>query len=59
VYDIFRKLPDSSPLWIEAIEGLEQARNRLRQLSSQSPGEYLLYDTANRRFLNLADESSP
>jgi len=57
VYDIFRKLPDNSPIWIEAVEGLEQAKNRLGQLSSQIPGQYLVYDTTNRKFLELFEEA--
>jgi hypothetical protein len=43
-YDIFKKLPSGSPVWIEAVQGLELARIRLATLVETDPGEYLLYD---------------
>jgi hypothetical protein len=42
-FDIFKKLPDGHPLWIKAVDGLEEARNQLAQLSASSPGEYFIY----------------
>lgn len=44
-YDIFKKLPDGPPLWIKAVEGLEQARGELAQIAKSIPGEYFLFDT--------------
>ena len=42
-YDIFRDEPDGSPLWVEAVEGLEHAMNRMEELASSDPSDYYLY----------------
>lgn len=43
-YDIFRELPDSSPIWIESVQGLENAKVRLSNLIKSRPGGYFVYD---------------
>ena len=43
-YDIFRELPDSSPIWIESVQGLENAKVRLSNLIKSRPGDYFVYD---------------
>ena len=43
IFDIFKRLPDGKPLWIESIEGLAQARRRFAELTSTKPGEYFIY----------------
>jgi hypothetical protein len=43
-YDIFRDLPESGPIWIEAVQGLEDARARLVKLLETRPGDYFVYD---------------
>jgi hypothetical protein len=45
-FDIFRKLPGDGPIWIEAVQGLEPARSRLRTLVEADPGDYFLFDPA-------------
>jgi hypothetical protein len=50
-YDIFRKLPDDSPLWVEAVEGLDKVEHRLADLMSSVPGDYLVYDTRSQKFI--------
>jgi hypothetical protein len=47
-FDIFKKLPDGTPLWVEAIDGLEEARTQLSRLAASSPGEYFIYSLQNR-----------
>jgi hypothetical protein len=42
-FDIFKKLPDGHPLWVKAVEGLEEAKNQLARLIASSPGEYFIY----------------
>jgi hypothetical protein len=42
-FDIFKKLPDGHPLWIKAVEELEEAKEQLAQLAELSPGEYFIY----------------
>ena len=43
IFDIFSRLPDGSPLWLESIEGLAKAQERLERLAKLNPGEYFIY----------------
>jgi hypothetical protein len=43
IFDIFRRLPDGKPLWIESVQGLHAAKDRLSHLLSATPGEYFIY----------------
>jgi hypothetical protein len=42
-FDIFERLRDGTSLWILAVEGLEEARNRMNRLAVVVPGDYLIY----------------
>jgi hypothetical protein len=42
-FDIFKRLRNGTSLWIVAVEGLEQARNRIARLAVVGPGDYLIY----------------
>ena len=42
-FDIFKRLRDGASLWILAVEGLEEARNRMNRLAVVVPGDYLIY----------------
>jgi hypothetical protein len=42
-FDIFKRLRDGTSLWIAAVEGLEEARNRMNRLAVVVPGDYLIY----------------
>jgi hypothetical protein len=47
VYTTFRHFQErhgGNPTWIDAVENLETARLRLRQLASVHPGEYFAFD---------------
>lgn len=46
-FDIFKRLPDGHPLWVNAIEGLEEAQAQLVRLYVTSPGEYFIYSSQN------------
>lgn len=46
-FDIFRRQSDGHPLWMKAVEGLEEARLEIAQIAKQAPGEYFIYDTRN------------
>jgi hypothetical protein len=46
-FDIFRKLPDGHPLWVKAVDGLEEAKNQIACLAASSPGEYFIYSARN------------
>jgi hypothetical protein len=42
-FDIFKRLSDGTSLWILAVEGLEEARNRTVRLATIGRGDYLIY----------------
>jgi hypothetical protein len=46
-FDIFKNLPDGHPLWIKAVESLEDAHAQLARLTASSPGEYFIYSVRN------------
>jgi hypothetical protein len=50
-FDIFKKLPDGHPLWVKAVDGLEEAKNQLARLAMSSPGEYFIYSARNGRIV--------
>jgi hypothetical protein len=54
-YDIFRRLPDGGPVWIEAVETLESARARLRYLLEAQPGDYFVYDLVQNKIIEYAE----
>ena len=55
IYDIFRKMPDNSPIWVESVDGLEALKERLLYLASTKPNEYLVYDHGSQRFIDPFD----
>jgi hypothetical protein len=52
-FDIFKKLPDGHPLWVKAVDGLEEAKNQLARLAVSSPGEYFIYSARNGRIVQI------
>ena len=52
-YDIFKLLPDGTVRWIEATATLDDAKQRIEQITPSSPGEYVIVNqnTGNRFFL--------
>jgi hypothetical protein len=42
-FDIFKRIRDGTSIWIVAVEGLEEARNRINRLAVVGPGDYLIY----------------
>jgi hypothetical protein len=46
-FDSFKRLPDGHPLWVKAVDGLEEARSQLVRLAASSPGEYFIYSVQN------------
>lgn len=56
-YDIFKRTPDSSPIWVESVDGLEALKGRLMQLASTKPDDYLVYDHSAQRFIDPFDDT--
>jgi hypothetical protein len=42
-FDIFKRLPNGTTLWITTVEGLVEAKTRMGRLSQLSCGEYFVY----------------
>jgi hypothetical protein len=42
IYDIF-KVTSDGPLWVEAVQGLERAKERMAHLTLTSPEEYFIH----------------
>jgi hypothetical protein len=56
-FDLLRRDPDGSFIWIEAAADLVLARTRLRELASRAPGEYVLFDQTRQETIEKV--SSP
>jgi hypothetical protein len=41
-FDIFSGTPKKA-MWIEAVEGLSNARERMQQIAEEKPGQYFLF----------------
>jgi hypothetical protein len=57
-YDIFRELPDSGPIWVEEVQDLEQARERLASLTEIRPGDYFVYDAHSAKIILAAVQAA-
>ena len=56
IYDIFKKTPDNSQIWVESVNGLEALKERLVHLASTKPDDYLVYDHRLQRFIDPFDD---
>jgi hypothetical protein len=43
-FDIFRQFPDGQPVWVKAVDDLEEARREINSLSDETPGHYFVFD---------------
>jgi hypothetical protein len=50
-FDIFSGQIDNGPLWLESVEGLSNARGRMRQIAAEKPGRYFVFSPANNSVL--------
>jgi len=59
-YEIFKDDPPGSPRWLEAVEGLEQAMNRLEELAANdSSSDYYLYCNQVDKLIRRLRHTSP
>lgn len=47
VFDIFEKLSDGHPIWVESVGTLDQARQKVRELTARTTHEYFIYSEHN------------
>lgn len=58
-YDIFLVVaPGTDAIWIDSVEGLEPASDRMRTLAAQTPGRYYLLCRRTEKILNFIDTST-
>ena len=43
MFDIFSGSVDKDAIWIEAVEGLGNAKDRMDELAAKSPGKYFVF----------------
>jgi len=46
-FDIFRRLANGDPIWIAAVKGLKEAKERMALEAANSPGEYFIFSEGN------------
>jgi len=51
-YDIFRKDLLGTPVWMEAVQDLETASHRVRELAARSPGEYFVFSQRSQEIVS-------
>ena len=55
-YDIFQRVDGNQFVWVDRVHELQQARNRILNLASASPGTYLIYDAKEGIVLEVSGE---
>jgi hypothetical protein len=50
-FDIFSGAPEEHGEFVEAIEGLSSARERMVQIAAQKPGKYFLFSGSSQSIL--------
>ena len=58
-YDIFKDDAIGSPLWIEAVQGLERAMKRMEELAASGESEYYLFSAQAGKILQRNKRKSP
>jgi hypothetical protein len=44
-FHLFSGIPDRDAIWIEAIEGLANASDRMKKLAAEKPGPYFVFSS--------------
>lgn len=54
-FDIFKGTTDKDAVWVEAVEGLASAQERMEQLATVAPGQYFLFAQRTHSILARVD----
>jgi hypothetical protein len=57
-FDIFSGAPVEHGRWVEAVEGLASARQRMGQIAAEKPGKYFLFSDTDQSILAQIDTLS-
>jgi hypothetical protein len=59
-YEILKNDLEGNPCWLESVEGLEQATNRIEELAASDPSfDYYLYCVQADKFIRRLQRTSP
>jgi hypothetical protein len=58
-FDIFSGELEKDARWLEAVQGLDSAKDRMKQIASEKPGKYFIFSIASRSVLERTETSSP
>ncbi|HXX16931.1 MAG TPA: hypothetical protein VEJ47_18670 [Candidatus Eremiobacteraceae bacterium] len=58
-FDIFSGRDYRDAVWIEAVDGLGAANDRMKQLAAQRPGAYFVFSTAQGMAVARLDTNEP
>jgi hypothetical protein len=59
-YEILKNDLEGNPRWLESVEGLEQATNRIEELAASDPSfDYYLYCVQADKFIRRLQRTSP
>jgi len=53
IFDIFSGPPDRDALWVEAVDGIDQARRRMREIVSQNAGPHFIFHARTGVILDI------
>jgi hypothetical protein len=56
-YDIFSGSRDHEPIWLESVDGLENACQKMRDRASNDPGPYFVFCVATQAVLAVVNTS--
>jgi hypothetical protein len=51
-YDIFKKTDENQVVWVETVQDIVSAKQRLISLTSSTPSKYLLWDSTEQKFID-------
>ncbi len=57
-FDIFSGAPEEHGLWVEAVEGLSNARERMGQIAAEEHGKYFLFSRSSQSILTRMNGGS-
>jgi hypothetical protein len=57
-FDIFSGWPDEYAVWVETVEGLAAARDRMAQIAAAKPGRYFVFSRSDHSILAYAEREA-
>ncbi len=54
-FDIFSGELEKDARWLEAVQGLESAKDRMKKIASETPGKYFIFCTSHRSVVDTIE----